>query len=64
MSLLIFPGIILYFLIGAAFSKAAETRGDDFTAILWFIFWPLLLLMGFTAAVIAMLMLVIKSLVD
>lgn len=43
MSLIIFPCICSYFIVGYLFSKSIEKdTDDDFASALWFMFWPVL----------------------
>lgn len=44
MSLIVFPYMCLYFIVGYLFSKAVEKNtDDDFTSALWFMLWPVLI---------------------
>lgn len=47
MALLIIPGVCLYFFIGSALSKVAESSGDDgdLDDVVWYMFWPVIVLM-------------------
>ena len=48
MRLLMLPALALYFLIGYFFSEVSKKDPDcdDFTSFLWFIFWPIILVIS------------------
>ena len=48
MKILLIPGLALYFLIGYFFSEVSkeDANNDEFNSFLWFMFWPLLLVIS------------------
>ena len=61
MKILLIPGLALYFLIGYFFSEVSkeDADSDDFGSFLWFMFWPLLLVISALTMVISAIIMVI-----
>ena len=55
MKLLLLPGLALYFLIGYFFSEVSkeDANCDEFDSFLWFIAWPLILVISVLTMVIS-----------
>lgn len=55
MKILLIPGLALYFLIGYFFSEVSkeDANGDEFNSFLWFVFWPLILVISILTMVIS-----------
>ena len=55
MTLLLLPGLALYFLIGYFFSEVSkeDANNDEFDSFLWFMFWPLILVISILTMVIS-----------
>ena len=55
MKILLLPGLALYFLIGYFFSEVSkeDADSDDFGSFLWFMLWPLVLIISALTMVIA-----------
>ena len=54
MKILLIPGLALYFLIGYFFSEVSkeDADSDDFGSFLWFMLWPLMLIISALTMVI------------
>ena len=61
MKILLIPGLALYFLIGYFFSEVSkeDANNDEFDSFLWFMFWPLLLVISALTMVISAIIMVI-----
>ena len=55
MKILLIPGLALYFLIGYFFSEVSkeDVNNDEFDSFLWFIAWPLILVISVLTIVIS-----------
>ena len=60
MKILLIPGLALYFLIGYFFSEASkeDVNNDEFDSFLWFIMWPLILVISVLTIVISAIIMV------
>lgn len=54
MKILLIPGLALYYLIGYFFSEVSkeDADSDDFGSFLWFMLWPLMLIISALTMVI------------
>ena len=61
MKLLLLPGLALYFLIGYFFSEVSkeDANNAEFDSFLWFMFWPLPLVISVLTMVISAIIMVI-----
>lgn len=64
MNLLVFPGICLYFMIGAFLGKlaTADPCDDELNYVVWFVFWPFVIIIIFGLLLGLLLMVVFKRL--
>lgn len=64
MNLLVFPGICIYFMIGAFLGKVCRVSNidDEIEAVVWFIFWPGIVATIIAAVVVALVIVILKYL--